>query len=74
LRFRIQVVSALLDEPAVLMLDASQHDLSLVELQWFLALPVEASKLLAVRQWSDALPTPDQRLSWQGNQLVEVRS
>ncbi|MFZ9749572.1 MAG: hypothetical protein ACO3D4_06365, partial [Vulcanococcus sp.] len=74
LTFRVQVISALLDEPAVLLLDASQRDLPLVELHWFLTLPVEASKVLAVRQWSDALPRPDQHLSWQGNQLVEVRS
>jgi ATP-binding cassette subfamily C protein LapB len=74
LTFRVQVISALLDEPAVLLLDASQRDLPLVELQWFLTLPVEASKVLAVRQWSDALPRPDQHFSWQGNQLVEVRS
>lgn len=73
LRFRIQVIAALLDQPAVLLLDTSQVDLPTADLQWFLGIECEASKLLALEVWPPALPPTIPTLQWKASELVEVQ-
>ena len=64
LRFRVQVIAALLDEPAALFLDTSQVDLPASEVQWFLGIQCEASKLVALEAWPPGLPASIQTLHW----------
>lgn len=73
LRFRVQVIAALLDEPAALFLDTSQVDLPASELQWFLGIQCEASKLVALEAWPPGLPASIPTLQWKASELVEVQ-
>ncbi|MFM2173468.1 MAG: hypothetical protein RLZZ54_1395 [Cyanobacteriota bacterium] len=73
LRFRLQVVAALLDQPAVLLLDTSQVALPASELQWFLGIDCGASKLVALEMWPPALPATIPILQWKASELVEVQ-
>jgi ATP-binding cassette, subfamily C, bacterial LapB len=70
--FRLQVMQALLDQPAVLMVDASEVQLPFALLQWVLALELDASRLIALQDPPpQALQGNPQRFNWSGDQLVE---
>lgn len=72
--FRLQVMQALLDQPAVLLVDASEVQLPYELLQWLLALELDASRLIALQDPPpQALSGNPYRLSWSGDQLVEVK-
>lgn len=73
--FRLQVIQALMDDPAVLMIDASQMALPAEQLAWLLGLEVEATRLIALES-EPPLPWPagTRHLTWQGERLVEVAS
>lgn len=72
--FRLQVMQALLDQPAVLLVDASEVSLASDQLAWLLDLQLDASRLIALSAPPPpGLPGIQQRLTWQGDQLVEVK-
>jgi len=74
LLFRIQVIAALLDQPAALLLDASQLSIPADQLDWFLNLDCPAARLVAVQEWPSVLPLPARCLQWRGDLLEEVRA
>lgn len=49
LSFRIAVVSALLDQPALLIVDASDHALNAASLQWLDGLPTSVPRLIVLK-------------------------
>ena len=67
------MIAALLDQPAVLLLDTSQVDLPAAELQWFLGIECEASKLVALEMWPPGLSPSIPTLQWKASELVEVQ-
>lgn len=72
--FRLQVIQALLDQPAVLMVDASGVLLPSESLTWFLGLELQACRLVALlAPPPQPLPPAVRRFSWSADQLVEVR-
>jgi ATP-binding cassette subfamily C protein LapB len=73
LLFQLQVMAALMDEPAVLLLDASQVSLGTTPLMWFLNLQLEASRLVALEQMPQGLAPPPRSLQWKGKQLLDVK-
>jgi len=71
--FRLQVIQALMDDPAVLLIDAASVALPAEQRQWLWGLNLEASLLMATAaRPSEPLPAAVRLLSWQGDQLVEV--
>ncbi|MEN9496611.1 MAG: hypothetical protein EBR33_10045 [Synechococcaceae bacterium WB4_1_0192] len=72
--FRLQVIQALMDDPAVLMVDASEVNLPLEQLSWLLSLEVDATRLIALES-EPALnwPPGSRHLVWQGDRLMEVQ-
>lgn len=74
LAFRLQVMQALLDAPAVLLVDASEVALSSEQLAWLLDLDLEASCLVAL----PSIPASRSLMAishygWHGQQLIEVQ-
>lgn len=73
LAFRLQVMQALMNNPSILLIDASEVTLSISQLQWLLTLELEASRLVAVQSLpAISISKEWQQFSWQGNKLVEV--
>jgi len=71
--FRLQVIQALMDEPAALLIDASAVPLSTESLTWLLALELTPSRLVALPSLPGlTLPAGIQLFRWQGEQLQEV--
>jgi ATP-binding cassette subfamily C protein LapB len=71
--FRLQVIQALMDDPAVLLVDASAVALPAEQWQWLWGLTLEASLLVTTAtRPADPLPAGARLVSWQGDQLVEV--
>ena len=71
--FRLQVIQALMTDPAVLLVDGSELDLQSDQLAWLLGLKLKASRLVALTTLANqALPAGCLQLQWQGEQLVEV--
>jgi hypothetical protein len=67
------VIQALMDDPAVLLVDASAVALPAEQLQWLWDLTLEASLLVATAtRPAGTLPAELGLLCWQGDQLVEV--
>ena len=72
--FRVQVMQALMDAPAVLLVDASEVNLGPDQLAWLLGLELDASRLIAVAALPALrLPASLQMLSWQSDQFIEVQ-
>ena len=74
LRFRIGVIQALLDDPAVLLLDGTFPAISADALQWFLGLDVNCARLITLNSFPAGLLPAVRQLSWRGDQMVEVAS
>jgi len=71
--FRLQVIQALLDDPAVLLIDGSEVALPAEELPWLLALDLQISRLVALTtRPPQALPSTARLYQWQGERLQEV--
>jgi len=71
--FRLQVIQALMSDPAVLLVDGSEVDLQPDQLAWLFGLQLKASRLVALTTLGQQpLPQGCQQLRWQGDQLVEV--
>lgn len=71
--FKLQVIQALMSDPAVLLVDGSAVDLQADQLAWLLGLNLKASRLVALKEpTSQPLPQGCQQLRWNGEQLVEV--
>ena len=72
--FRLQVIQALMDAPAVLLVDASEVKLPVDQLSWLLGLEIEATRLIALESEPPiALPPGSRHLIWQGERLLEVQ-
>jgi ABC-type bacteriocin/lantibiotic exporter with double-glycine peptidase domain len=71
--FRLQVIQALIDDPAVLLVDAAAVAMPAEQRQWLWGLTLETALLVATAiRPPEPLP-PDVRLfGWQGDQFVEV--
>jgi len=75
LAFRLQVMQALMDDPAVLLIDGSEITLAASQLAWLTGLKLEATRLIALQQQPIHLLDPGlRRLEWSHSQLQEVRS
>lgn len=73
--FRLQVIQALMDDPAVLLVDASETQLPAEQLDWFLNLELEASRLVAVQTMPQRpLPIGVRPYHWQNGCIEEVRA
>ena len=74
LRFRLGVMQALLDDPAVLLLDGTYPEISAEALKWFLSLDLQCARLITVNHLPSGLPPSVRKVSWSGDQMVEVAS
>jgi ABC-type bacteriocin/lantibiotic exporter with double-glycine peptidase domain len=71
--FRLQVIQALLEDPAILLIDGSEVALPTEELPWLLALDLPISRLVALStRPPQALPSTARLYQWQGERLQEV--
>ena len=73
--FQLQLIQALMEDPAVLLVDGSSVEINPAQLSWLMGLKLKGSKLVAVNSISSqSLPPGCQLLGWQGEQLVEVKA
>ena len=73
--FQLQVIQALMEDPAVLLVDGSSVEINPAQLSWLMGIKLKGSKLVAVNSISSqSLPPGCQLLGWQGEQLVEVKA
>ncbi len=71
--FRLQIIQALMADPAVLLVDGSELDLQADQFTWLFGLKLKASRLVALQELANqALPQGCLHYRWQGEQMVEV--